>query len=57
MINSTEQFSMVAQQVYIRIKCRIKELYRLIMEANDGGENVIHLHEELVMLESIIQDK
>lgn len=57
MINNMEQMTQTAVQVYSRIKFRIQELYRLIWEADEKGENFVHFHEELVMLESIIGDK
>jgi hypothetical protein len=57
MINNLEQVAQTAVQVYYKVKSRIKELYRLILEASDRGESFTHLHEELVMLESIIKDK
>ena len=57
MINNTEQVTQTAVQVYYKIKSRIKELYRMIWEADGRGENFTHLHEELIMLESIIQDR
>ena len=57
MINNREQVTQTAVQVYYRVKSRIKELYRLIWEAAENGENFSHYHEELVMLESIVQDK
>jgi hypothetical protein len=44
-----------ALSAYMYIKRRIKEIYKQISKASENGEYFRHLHDELVMLESIVK--
>jgi hypothetical protein len=58
MIKNMEKVTQTsAQEVYFRIKVRINEVLKQIWEADERGENFTHLHEELVLLESLLKNK
>lgn len=52
-----QQVAKEATKVYITLTGRIQELYRQIWEADEKGENITRLHQEVTLLESIIGKK
>lgn len=56
-MENKQQTPQSAVKVYFNIKERIQELYRQIWEADEKGENFSRLHEELLVLESILKTK
>jgi hypothetical protein len=57
MENNTQRQELNPTQVYYNLKQRIKEVLKQIWEADERGENFTHLHEELVLLESLLKNK
>jgi hypothetical protein len=57
MENNTQRQESNPTQVYYNLKRRINEVLKQIWEADERGENFAHLHEELVLLESLLKNK
>ena len=57
MENNTQRQELNPTQVYYNLKKRINEVLKQIWEADERGENFTHLHEELVLLESLLKNK
>jgi hypothetical protein len=57
MENNTQRQELNPTQIYYNLKQRIKEVLKQIWEAGERGENFTHLHEELVLLESLLKNK
>jgi hypothetical protein len=57
MENNTQRQESNPTQVYHNLKRRINEVLKQIWEADERGENFAHLHEELVLLESLLKNK
>jgi hypothetical protein len=57
MENSTVKRDYNPIQVYANVKRRINVILKQIWEADEKGENFAHLHEELVLLESLLKNK
>jgi hypothetical protein len=57
MENNAQRQESNPTQVYYNLKKRINEVLKQIWEAEEMGENYTHLHEELVLLESLLEGK
>lgn len=57
MENNTQRQELSPVELYNTLKRRINNILKQIWEADERGENYSHLHTELVMLESLLEDK